>query len=43
MFNKPSQQNTAKALSVNEDFWNKIVKPQTFFAAISLGGNRVSP
>jgi hypothetical protein len=32
MFNKPSQQHTAKALSVNEEFWNKIVKFEPFFA-----------
>jgi hypothetical protein len=32
MFNKPSRQHTAKALSVNEEFWNKIGKPRTFFA-----------
>ncbi len=41
MFNKPSQQHTAKALSVNEDFWNKIVKPQTFFARPSHPSNLI--
>ena len=35
MLNKPSEHDNASLFSVNEEFWNRIVKSEPFFAALN--------